>query len=677
MKSPKTFSVRPQFRKGTHKQRCFVRHAMIVAVLTILALTATTPRHHASHAAIGNFTQCQYVVTPVAQSFSARGGSGSLSVLAAGNCAWMAASNAPWINLTSGNAGSGLGRVNYSVIANTNANQRTGVITVAGLNVIVTQAGTGAGSCGVTPINAGQPVNGSLTPGDCQSPLRIRDGARPFADRYSFNASGGQPVVVSLTSADFDTYLYLLDANGSVIAQNDDGGTNGSRIPAGSGFFTLPSSGLFTIEVTSFSNNGLGSYTLSLTMPAGGCTYAINPSSQSFLTSGGTGTINVNTQTGCIWTAMSNNNWITVSSGNGTGPGAVNYSVAVNASAARTGTISVTGLSFTVTQSGTNGTACPTIASINPSSAAPGGNVTITGANFTGVTAVKFAGNLAAQFNVVGDTQITTVVPNGATNGPLTISKPTCPDAQTSGFTVSRAVASVSAASFLGASLAAESIVAAFGTGLATGVSIADSLPLPTSLLGTTVKVKDKAGMERLAPLFFVAPSQINYQIPPGTLPGTAAVTVTSGDGGISVGNVNITAVAPGLFSANASGQGVAAATALRIKTDGSQIYEPVGVYDAARNQFVPVPIDLGPEGEQVFLILFGTGFRANSALSAVSSRIGGVEAEVFYAGPQGGFIGLDQVNIHLPRTLAGRGDVTVMMTADGIPANVVTISVK
>jgi uncharacterized protein (TIGR03437 family) len=553
------------------------------------------------------------------------------------------------------------------------------VINVAGLNVVITQAGTGSASCAVTPINAGLPVNGSLAPGDCQSPLRIKDGARPFADRYSFNASSGQAVVVSLTSADFDTYLYLLDANGSVISQNDDTGPSGnSRIPTGSGFFTLPSSGTFTIEATSFSNNGLGNYTLSLTMPAGGCTYAINPASQSLTTAGGTGTVNVNTQGLCAWTAMSNNTWITISSGaSGSGSGTVNFSVAPNPATARTGTITIAGLKFTITQSGTNGSACPTIASVNPSGGSPGGSVTITGTNFTGVTAVKFTGNVSAQFNVVSDTQITTVIPNGATNGPLTISKPTCPDAQTTAVTVNRAVASVSAASYLGASLASESIVAAFGTGLATGVGIANSLPLPTTLLGTTVKVRDSAGVDRLAPLFFVAPTQINLQIPPGTANGAANVTVTSADGTVSSGNVTITSVAPGLFTADASGLGLAAAVAFRIKANGAQSFEPVSMFDPATGRFVAIPIDLGPEGDQVFLLLFGTGLRFRSALAAASATIGGINSEVLYVGLQGDFVGLDQINLSLPRSLAGRGEVDVVLAVDGKTANTVKVRIK
>jgi uncharacterized protein (TIGR03437 family) len=242
---------------------------------------------------------------------------------------------------------------------------------------------------------------------------------------------------------------------------------------------------------------------------------------------------------------------------------------------------------------------------------------------------------------------------------------------------VASAVASVSAASFLGGSLAAESIVASFGTAMATRVEVASTLPLPTQLAGTTVRVRDSAGTERLAPLFFAAPAQINLQIPPGTATGQATITVTSGDGTVSGGAANIATVAPGLFSANASGQGVAAAAALRVKADGTQLFEAVARFDAAQNRFVALPIDLGPESEQVFLILFGTGFRFRGSLPAASLSIGGINAEVLYAGAQGDFVGLDQANVRLPRSLAGRGEADVILTVDGRTANTVRISVR
>ncbi|MEP7339380.1 MAG: choice-of-anchor D domain-containing protein, partial [Acidobacteriota bacterium] len=79
---------------------------------------------------------------------------------------------------------------------------------------------------------------------------------------------------------------------------------------------------------------------------------------------------------------------------------------------------------------------CPTVSSISPTSGAVGANVTINGANFTGVTSVKFANNVTAQITANSGTQITVTVPTGAVTGALTISKPSCADIQTPVFTV-------------------------------------------------------------------------------------------------------------------------------------------------------------------------------------------------------------------------------------------------
>jgi uncharacterized protein (TIGR03437 family) len=85
----------------------------------------------------------------------------------------------------------------------------------------------------------------------------------------------------------------------------------------------------------------------------------------------------------------------------------------------------------------------------------------------------------------------------------------------------------------------------------------------------------------------------------------------------------------------------------------------------------------LGAASDQVFLILYGTGIRNRSALSAVVARIGGDNAEVSFAGAQSEFIGLDQVNTLLPRSLAGRGEVDVNLTVDGKAANLVRINIR
>jgi uncharacterized protein (TIGR03437 family) len=237
------------------------------------------------------------------------------------------------------------------------------------------------------------------------------------------------------------------------------------------------------------------------------------------------------------------------------------------------------------------------------------------------------------------------------------------------------ALSNVSAASFH-AELAGGAIGSIFGSGLAALSQAATTLPLPTTLAGTRVVMRDNAGVEREARLFFVSPTQINYEVPPGTLPGNATVIVFTQDNA-AFGNVLIANVAPGLFAANANGQGLAAAIALRVKADGSQTYESIMQYDAGSNRFIARPLSLGPESDQVFLLLFGTGFRARSSLTAVTARIGGLDAPVTYAGAQGSLSGLDQANVRVPRALAGRGEVEISLTVDGKAANPVRVNFR
>jgi uncharacterized protein (TIGR03437 family) len=228
---------------------------------------------------------------------------------------------------------------------------------------------------------------------------------------------------------------------------------------------------------------------------------------------------------------------------------------------------------------------------------------------------------------------------------------------------------SVSAASY-GGELAADSIVAAFGVNLAASTAAANSLPLPTTLGGVTVKVTDSEQTTRDAPLFFVSPSQINYLVPAGSKAGLAKIIVYNGERIVATSESPINPVAPALFTANASGEGVPAAVALRVRADGSQSVEPVARYDAAQQRFVPIPIDLGPEGEQVFLILFGTGFRTPAEPGAVATFIGDEIAEVLFAGAAPGFVGLDQANVRAPRSLAGKGEVSILLIADDRASN-------
>ncbi len=249
------------------------------------------------------------------------------------------------------------------------------------------------------------------------------------------------------------------------------------------------------------------------------------------------------------------------------------------------------------------------------------------------------SGNGTVNYSVTANTS------TSSRTGTLTIAGQT--------FTVTQAgatpnpVAVVSAASFTAGPVAPDSIAAAFGTGLAEQTLSATATPLPTVLAGTTVEVNGQP-----AGLFFVSAGQINFQVPVGTAPGNPTVTVRRNGISISAGNVQIATVAPGLFSANSDGIGVASGTALRVRPNGSQVTEPISRRDA-QNRSVAIPIDLTIGSDQVFLILFGTGLRF---LSGVSATIGGEAAEVTFAGAAPGLIGTDQVNLRLPLACAGGG---------------------
>jgi uncharacterized protein (TIGR03437 family) len=241
---------------------------------------------------------------------------------------------------------------------------------------------------------------------------------------------------------------------------------------------------------------------------------------------------------------------------------------------------------------------------------------------------------------------------------------------------VSGHAASVSAASYQGSEIACEEIASAFGANLATGRQLASSLPLPVSLNGTSITIKDSAGIEHLAPLFFVSPGQINYLIPKEASLGTATLTINSGDGAIASGTVSITSVHPGLFTADASGSGLPAAFILRT-SGNSQSIEAIMRYDTSQQKFLPIAIDLGSTNDQVFLVLFGTGLRNRSSQANVTVRIGGVNADVAFAGAQGTMSGLDQVNARIPRSLIGHGETEVVLTVDGKQANSVKVQIK
>ena len=75
--------------------------------------------------------------------------------------------------------------------------------------------------------------------------------------------------------------------------------------------------------------------------------------------------------------------------------------------------------------------------------------------------------------------------------------------------------------------------------------------------------------------------------------------------------------------------------------------------------------------------MLYCTGVRGRSSPGAVTVQIGELSLSAFYAGPQLQYAGLDQINVILPRTLAGAGSVSIRVSVDGSPANSVWLTFR
>jgi len=218
----------------------------------------------------------------------------------------------------------------------------------------------------------------------------------------------------------------------------------------------------------------------------------------------------------------------------------------------------------------------------------------------------------------------------------------------------------VSAAS-LTAPLAPASLATLVGSGLARSIAEAYPQSPSTTLGGISLRLHDSTGQTFLAPLFYVSPAQINFQVPPETVSGALKVEVVNAPSSLPEVPVAVRPVAPGLF---AFPDGKAAAYSVRIEPDGTQVIVPPGA----------ITLDERP----VYLIAYATGVRNRSAVENVQAAIGGINVPVTYAGPAGDRVpGLDQVNIRLTTELKGNTDGRLTLTVDGVLANPVRVEVQ
>jgi hypothetical protein len=310
---------------------------------------------------------CSYSIDPPGTSVGSEGGTGLVTVVTVPGCAWTASSTESWITLTSGESGTGPGTVSYSVTVNLDPAPRSGELQIAGQAFTVSQAG--APFCAFRIAPAGT----------------------------TFPATGGAGNV-SVTTTSSCTWTATSDDSWITVTGISSGNNNGGSTGTGSGSVTYavaPTEGPRTGTLT------IAGHTFSVTQEAG-CTFALFPTGASVSSQGGTRAASVNAPAGCAWSASSNVPWIAVTSGNGTGNGTYLYVVAGNGGPERTGTLTVAGLTFTVTQ------AAPCSYSLKPGSASfsgAGGSGTFSvtaapGCSWTAVSSVSWitvqAGNGSA-----------------------------------------------------------------------------------------------------------------------------------------------------------------------------------------------------------------------------------------------------------------------------------------
>jgi uncharacterized protein (TIGR03437 family) len=200
---------------------------------------------------------------------------------------------------------------------------------------------------------------------------------------------------------------------------------------------------------------------------------------------------------------------------------------------------------------------------------------------------------------------------------------------------------------------------------------------LPWFLGGSTVIINDT-----YAPLFFVSPSQINFQVPWELLSSqTATLTVTTPDGTSPPITVNLAPAAPGIFNfytANSATQAVAvvAGTATWVAPVGA-IPGVVSQPATAGDYLTMYCSGLGPVTNAPWDGAPPSGGSLSYLQSSVTVTIGGQPANVLFAGLAPGFVGLYQVNLEIPAGVAPGNAIPVIITAAGINSNAATIAVQ
>jgi hypothetical protein len=338
---------------------------------------------------------CLVAVTLSASSFGAAGGGGQATVTSAPGCDWSAASSATWLTIQGAASGAGNGAVSFAVAANTGT-ERSATLTVGGQAFTISQA-SGQGDCRVSlsPRSQSVPAEGgsadvnvaagdgcSWTASSSASWLTIGRGASGTGNGVlsaSAAANSGAERSATISVGGDDVSIVQAAANCSYavapasVTIGPAGGPTSVSVNTTSACSWTASSNVSWVAITA-GGSGSGSGTVSFSIAANtgasregtvvvagrtvtvsqegtACAFSLSPGGVSAPASGGTLSTTVNTTAGCAWTAASSDAWITIVRGSsGTGTATVEFAVAANAGASRTGTLTIAGIAFVVSQ---------------------------------------------------------------------------------------------------------------------------------------------------------------------------------------------------------------------------------------------------------------------------------------------------------------------------------------
>lgn len=214
----------------------------------------------------------------------------------------------------------------------------------------------------------------------------------------------------------------------------------------------------------------------------------------------------------------------------------------------------------------------------------------------------------------------------------------------------------VNAATFAGTVLAPGSLISVFGAGLSLGTLSASSLPLPTELSGVSIRINNIP-----APLLFISSEQVNLQVPWEIASGTVSITATvNGVPGNSI-QANVGPYSPGIFV-------VVHADGRPVSTDNPATAGEVLV--AYATGLGPVTVNV-PSGQAS-----PASPPANTS-ELPTITIGGVPAEVVFSGLAPGFVGLYQVNVRTPLSVAAGSRISLALKIGGQEAPPAFIAIR